>query len=644
LRLLLLTGVLVGVLSFSSAHAEAVPELRAQFQRAMQSPDDDRADSEALQGYVLYPYVQAARLQRALADSSTPEPDARIRAFIAEHADAPYVRSLRTAWWLSLYRRQHWADYLAAVGDQPSDPLLACQWLDAHLRLQRMEGFRERALETWMSGRDMPAACNDSFAWLRERGELTEARIEQRLRLAINGHQFGLARYLIRQLPDDDQRIWTNAILVREQRQHFIERLISNPDAPVPFEDLHAGFFRYARGNSEPARALLDRLLKAREFNAAEVSQFKRASALALAYSRDTSALPLFRTLDGESRDADALEWHARIALWAGEWREARGVILSMPPELRGHARWRYWEARITEQLGDQRAARQMYLALSADERNYYGFLAATRAGVKPRLDPVRAPVDPSAQAQLADLPAVQRARELLALEMRGEGMAELRWAFADLGATDKIQVAIMLDRWGWHDQAIVWLAEAQYWDDLWLRFPLPFREEFRAAAREAGIPEVWLYTIARTESLFNPRALSPVGARGIAQVMPATATATARRADIPYRGGDALYDVDINLRLGAAYIAQMLERFGDRWLFAVPAYNAGPGRIPNWLPSVTMEPDVWIENIPFNETRGYIQRALYHRVIIGWRLSGEVENLSEWLGPVPPDLAERQQ
>lgn len=630
MRLLLVAILVAGGSVPSIALAAADP--RADIQRALAAPQAVAVDH--LRDHVLYPYLRAAQLRASLGGGDVP--DAAIRDFLAEHGDAPYTQALRLGWWRDLVRRRQWAAFLDAAPTLPADPQLRCHWLQAHLHLERFEGLRDAALAVWTTGRDMPAACDPAFTWLAQQAALDAPRYRQRLRLALDANQTRLARHLLRQLPEAEQRKWTNAVLVRERRAAHIQRLIRSPEAPVPFEDLHAAFFRHARGQPEAARRLLDALLAARPMSVAEADRLRRASALGLAYARRPEALPLFAELGDAARDEDVHEWHARNALWAGRWREAGEVVAAMPAPLRQLPRWRYWAARIDQREGRAESAQAGFAALAAEDRGFYGFLAATRVGLPPRLAPARTPRDAAVQAQLQAMPAVQRARELLALEMRGEAAAELRWAFAALDIADRRQVALLLDDWGWHDQAATWLASARFWDDLWLRFPLPYRSSFTAAAEASRVPAVWLYTVARTESLLNPRAVSPAGARGIAQVMPATARSVARSIDLPYSGPDELFDVDINLRIGGEYIARMLERFDGHWLLALAAYNAGPGRIPGWLPPETMEPDVWIENIPFNETRGYVQRALYHRVIIGWRMSGEAEDLAPWLRPVP--------
>ncbi|MCH8685906.1 lytic transglycosylase domain-containing protein [Pedomonas mirosovicensis] len=129
------------------------------------------------------------------------------------------------------------------------------------------------------------------------------------------------------------------------------------------------------------------------------------------------------------------------------------------------------------------------------------------------------------------------------------------------------------------------------------------------------------LHAVARQESLFNPNAVSPAGARGLMQLMPGTAKEVATRLGVPY-APQRLYDEDYNLQLGASYLQRMITYFDGNHVLAVAAYNAGPGNVNKWLRRFgdPRQPGVdvidWIEQIPFSETRNYVQRVLENAVV----------------------------
>ena len=142
------------------------------------------------------------------------------------------------------------------------------------------------------------------------------------------------------------------------------------------------------------------------------------------------------------------------------------------------------------------------------------------------------------------------------------------------------------------------------------------------------GADPALVHAIIRQESSFAPQARSPVGAAGLMQVMPATAKATARRIGAKH-SAKALHDPAHNLRLGTAYVADLLDQYGGSVLMAAAAYNAGPGRVRSWVNWLgdprDRDRDIanWVESIPFRETRNYVQRVLEATLVYRARLTG---------------------
>ncbi len=128
----------------------------------------------------------------------------------------------------------------------------------------------------------------------------------------------------------------------------------------------------------------------------------------------------------------------------------------------------------------------------------------------------------------------------------------------------------------------------------------------------------------------------SGAGAIGVMQLMPRTGRLTAADLQHPYAGLRTLTDPDSNILLGSHYLGKMLERFGDNRAVATAAYNAGPHRVEKWLPpDGRLDTRIWIENIPYNETRKFVRRVLVSDAIIHWRLTGRLQRLSAALGAV---------
>jgi len=209
------------------------------------------------------------------------------------------------------------------------------------------------------------------------------------------------------------------------------------------------------------------------------------------------------------------------------------------------------------------------------------------------------------------------------------------------LDEDELLQAAILADRWGWHSRAIAAAARVEEYDDLDIRYPLPYQQQFEQFSMAASIPPTWAYGVARSESLFMPDVRSRAGAIGLMQLMPATGREVAREIKLPYAGLATLTNADDNIQLGTTYLGKMADRYSGNRVLATAAYNAGPHRVDQWLPEHgSVDARVWIENIPYNETRKYVKRVLAAEAIFYWRLTGTVQRLSDTLPEVRPAAA----
>lgn len=595
-----------------------------------------------LQDYVLWPYLRSAQLQRQWQSAAADDAgavDIAVGRYLNELGEQPVAWRLRNAWLQSLAQRERWLLLRASLPDTVADPLLRCHALRAQLELGQFDALPGPALAQWMQGTDQPAACNPVFDWLEQQGLITPARIRQRLMLALEAGQGGLAQYLLSKLPDGAEPELRWRLSLMRHPSDSLDRWLKKPDRLARNEWLIAAHWRLARRNPERAEALLKPLRKRGDFSREERAQMQRSVALGLAYDRHRRAVDLFEDLPDSVLDEHVHEWRIRAALLHGEWKLAQRWLEQLPESERDTARWQYWLGRVAELRRQPERAKQHY-ARAAAEREYYGFLAAERLGQS--ADPQHTPLprDREMEAILLRQPGLRRARELAAV---GEtGFARSEWAEVMKGLDGRAQVAgaQLAADWGWHHQAIIVLAVQQQWDDVLLRFPLPHRTQMEAAARDAGLDLLWPYTIARAESLFDPFARSSANAYGLMQMLPSTARQVARDLGRPAPRAEDLYRPEINLPLATAYLRQLFDRFG-RWPMAMAAYNAGPHRIPGWQLDREVDADIWIENLPFNETRGYVQRALMNVVIYGWRIAGEPTPLLPILTPIPAAGAE---
>lgn len=631
-------SILLALLLLAPLSAACAADLQAQresFRTLLEAAERgrlaDHGDELArLEEYPLYPYLLAADLTWRLRHESQAGLDDQVRTFIETHPDLAAAETLRQRWVRDLARRDRW-ELVREYVQNGDGTALQCLAMTARIRTgATSEGaLAGQALTFWNEGRSQPDECDPVFEWLEQRGALTAERIRHRARLAVEGGNFGLARYLARKLPGEaaeEVERWLHIVRNPGDLRHA-----RHLDPDIAF----AAFKRLALADLEGAAKLQPKLADRLDLPSRVIGEMQRYVALLYAQDHDSRALAWFHRLAPEDTDAFARGWRIRSALYHGEWQQALDWIQTLPPDEAGEEEWRYWRARALAALGRTEEADAGFAAL-AGERSYHGYLAADAADLPYSLNRRPLETDPSIREALLRKGGILRARELHALDMRNHARAEWASAISGLSPAELRQAALLAHDWQWHERAIVTLVRADYWDDLDIRYPLPHLDAVRRAAEDTGVEPAYILAIMRTESLFAPDVQSPAGALGLMQLMPGTARKVARDASESEPGSDDLLDPETSIRLGSRYLKAMRERFGGHPALAGAAYNAGPHRVERWLPEATVPADLWIANIPYTETREYVQRAMAHMTVFEVRLERPISRLSQRLPPVP--------
>jgi soluble lytic murein transglycosylase len=637
-------ALLCGTAAHSAGTAASYAETRKSFQdayaRATTSVTEaGEADSESLKNYPLYPYLQAARIQQALGSTdpaSLSQADKRAGDFIAVYGQQPVTRSLRRAWLDSLTRRSQWNQFLAAYRDAGASDATRCESFNARIELGKTDGLAAEIAKEWLTPRSLPE-CDRPFAWLKQNGALTTALIEERVHLALDNNNAAFARQIIDQLPPDRAAPLFQWAGLLESPLRSIDALIASPSTPVNELALLAGWKRLTRMDPDAAKERYTKFVNARGLSHESASPYALALALALAWARDPAALEYFDLVAASDFDDPALEWWARAALWAKNWKLAAHAIAAMTETNRQTARWRYWAARTSEESHDEQTAQPIYESLLADD-NYYSGMAAAHLSRPMTPHPQSVPVNTDLLGTLQKVPALERARELFLCGMRPEAMAEWQFGSEALPTEARTQSIRLAAEWGWYDQAVTVATAQHVFNDYTLLYPRPYDAEVNAAAHLAQLAPEIVYGVVRQESLYRIDAVSNAGARGLMQLQPATARSTARYYKRPTPALTDLFDPYINTALGAARLRMLLDEFDDQTPVALAGYNAGPNAVTRWLPQEPLDSDIWIENIPYNETRGYVQRILWHSLMFTWlRTQGHAQQTQSWLTPIRP-------
>jgi soluble lytic murein transglycosylase len=364
---------------------------------------------------------------------------------------------------------------------------------------------------------------------------------------------------------------------------------------------------------------------------------YAHAHAFGLAWDRRAAeALDLFAAVPPALVDDYALSWAARAALWERDWPHVERTIAAMSAEQRNEPRWRYWAARAAEQRKDDARAEALYESVLPSD-NYYSASAAARLKRRAQPHPDALAIDDAMIAALAARPAFIRARELNRCGLRGPAVSEWLAAYRALAGDEGAQAVHLASRWQWHDMSVETATRERVFFDYALLYPQPYDREVQAAAKLTSLDVPLIYGVIRQESLFRADAVSAAGAVGLAQLMPPTARQIARAWRQPVPGAVELLDPRVNITLGAAHLRDLFDRFDGETAVALAGYNAGENAAGRWLPPKPIDADIWIENIPYNETRDYVQRVLWHSVVFGWLESGRGQNVESWLVKIAP-------
>ena len=578
--------------------AVATYQQRVAYRRAVHAlrhgrSSEYRRQAAALEDYALAPYLRYYEAQGRLSRLRA----GKARELRAALAATPIAERFFRQWLNAQARQGRWDVYLANYEPSP-DPAARCN----HLRAMYRSGERAAALgqvqDLWVAAESMPKTCDPLFeAWIGG-GHLTQETVWARLALVLEAGEVGLARYLLRFF-DSANAPAGQLYVAAHQRPRTVRSLKRFPDTAVGRQALRHGLLRYAKEDAEKAIAVWNEARQTLAFSAADQRYIDGQLTAAAA---EQGAVP-----EGEPADfdPDVAERIAGALLREQRLDLAEAWIAALPADVRGKPRWRYWLGRSWLERDDERGAE--VLAELAGQRTYYGFLAAAAMRSEPALGAGPAGVDADAERRLREEPAVRRMVELYAVDDLVNARREWRFALARLDPAEQRALVALTAKLGWVEQAIFGARDADLLDMLAHRFPTPFLHVYRRYAAEAGLPLHLLLAISRQESAFNHRAVSPAGARGLMQLMPATARLVADRLRYPRPSASALFDPQVNVRLGAHHFAALLARYRGNRVLAAAAYNAGESRVKRWLKDAEgMPTEVWIERIPFRETRDY--------------------------------------
>ena len=590
----------------------------------------------------LEPWVSYWQLRQRIADDGVENEavQTEVGDFLASQADSYLAEKLRGEWLKAQGKRGQWQVFQRGYPllVQP-DQELACYELQGRLALQHDLAVLEELRAQWLAALDLPESCQPLMAQLIAAGRIGEDDVWERVRRLLEERK-------------RDQATRT-ALYLRQNQRPPAKTLAAIADQPQRYLDkfpLAASAVAYSRRvDREMTLYAVERLARIDAAAAAKAWQKIQARysaadrgyawgqiAWAGARSHQPEALRWYLWAQDAPLSEEQIAWQARAALRAHDWPKVQQAIARMPPQLAGQPAWIYWLGRALDAHRQTEEARSLYQRIS-DQPNFYGMLASEELGRSIKLPPFAAPLTAEEAAAARDNLGLKRALALIRLDLRIEGVREWNWTVRGMDDRQLLAAAALAQHSEVFDRAISTADRTLLQHDYALRYPAPFRDLVDAQSRDLALDHGWVYGLMRQESRFVMNAKSGVGAKGLMQLMPATANWVAKKIGLKgYHAGKA-GEMKTNVALGTNYLSMVLASLDNHPVLASAAYNAGPGRARRWRAEEPLEGAIYAETIPFSETRDYVKKVMTNAVYYTALFEGKVPSLKGRLGVVGP-------
>lgn len=578
-------------------------------------------------GHPLADYPAYWQLSSALRGSGTLSVEPAVEKFLANSANQYLVDQLREDWIVALVRRERWADALAqgALLRARDDRAVQCHLWTAELK--RGASLNNEARELLLSPRELGDGCNTLLQSADARGQLSRDDMLWRLRLSAESGAHATGRRAAAMLAMDSPDL----MMAMRAPGYLLSKGSRDSEALV------MAIATMARNEPEEAAERLSSLRLS-----TDASEFAWAVVAAQgAQKLSPQSIEWTRRGANARVSDDTRSWMIRSALAAGDWSLVQRLIQNMSAAGRQDPTWVYWLARAFREQ-NRLPESQALLRSIAGQWSFYGHLAADDLGMAVHAPPVPAPISEREAQQARTNPGIQRALKLYSLGLRMDGNREWNFALRDMTDRQLIATADFACSQQILDRCVNTADRTRNEHNLGLRFLAPFRDRLQIFAKEHGLDPAWVYGLIRQESRFLMEARSHVGAQGLMQIMPKTASWIARQLGHAGFTVRDLNDLDTNLRFGTFYLRDVSNRLEQSEVMASAAYNAGPGRPARWRQAVPVATDgaLFAEIIPFNETRDYVKKVLWNATWYATVFSGQPQSLKARLGLISPRAA----
>lgn len=583
-----------------------------------------------LANYPLQHYLDYALISAEMSNL----PEQEIAEFAKKHPHSPLNKRLKTQLLAQLGKQQKWQQYLKYHNGIDSGKR-QCQYLQARIATAQTQKLSPLIKAMWLNGSSVHEACDSVFKWWQKQGQLSEQLILERIDLAYKKNNFSLIEHLRKQLKTEPTWIKQAVALAKKPEQALRQANTWHSNKKVRQLLYHAAM-RLAKKQPLTTLEIWQKLKQQHAFSNHQKLTIEREIALFAATDYEPYAISAMQKLPPKQQDDQIKAWIVRYYLYHQNWKKVLTAITKMSPQQQQKDNWQYWLARAYAKNHQPQKAKQIFSKL-AQKSNYYGFLAADHLRIGYSLC---ANNQITAYKQHKFPAAIGRAIELYHLGFLTMARQEWNTTYRSLSHDDKLALAEKVMDEGWYAKAISIMADTGQWQNYRLRYPVAEVKTIKKQSKNSKVAPAWVMAVIKQESAWSKDAVSRANAHGLMQIIPPTAKRLSQQLGVKYHNSQQLHQADFNLKLGIHYQKNLFDRFNHP-LLAAAAYNAGERKSEHWSQDFPTAPDIWLETIPYRETRGYITKILFNATIYDWRLNGTPRRISAWMPTMPINNAQ---
>jgi soluble lytic murein transglycosylase len=581
--------------------------------------------STTLEDYPLYPYLRYQWLKTKLAQTGL------ITSFLADYKTSRFAELLRAKWLDYLAEQHRWLEFIQHYqqNDHSGDD---CRWQWAKHQTDQTTAALAEAKRLWLLGENRQE-CHGLFTALLKSTSISPELIWQRFEVLLNKNNPTAARQTALLLAKSEQAKTTQWLQLHE-KPHLLEdnRYWQVKDAQTSRLFAHA-ISRLVNTDLDRAMWIWDAKFHEFTVDNPTIQIIEKKFGKTLLSNKDNRAYSRFSKIN--SPDDEVRIGKVRAALLEQNWQHVITALNGLSPSEQQEPKWQYWRARALEQSGNKHQALGLFNDLALD-RSFYGYVAAEKVNKPYHINDQPVKVEAKALESLLEDTDFKVCSEFKFFNRDLESRRQWQYAIKKLPREKLLVAAKLAQQWQWHQLAITTLVKADYWDDIELRFPILYLNDVQTNAHKYSLDPALILGLMRQESMMDSQVVSGAGAMGLMQLMPKTARNIAHQQQLAFVDRD-LFNPAVNINYGSYYLRDLSGQFGGHFALIAAAYNAGPNRAKKWLPSQFVVPaDIWMETIPYQETRKYVSNILANAIIYQSRLNKSTLKLTSLLRDIP--------